>query len=207
MARVKVPRKSTHIDMTAMCDVAFLLLTFFILTAKPRPQDPIPVDIPSSSVEVAIPDENVLLLTIGDGGKVFYTVDGADVRKQTLLQMGEKYKINFTPEEQNKFMSTTIFGVPIGSLKQFLALDGNDKKNYKQPGIPYDTTANNELSDWIRESRKVNASIKSKALMISIKGDNKEKYPAVQKLIAILQKQKVNKFSLITSLRTAQKTK
>jgi len=34
MPRVKVARKSTAIDMTAMCDVAFLLLTFFILTAN-----------------------------------------------------------------------------------------------------------------------------------------------------------------------------
>ena len=36
MPKVKIPRKSTAIDMTAMCDVAFLLLTFFILTTKFR---------------------------------------------------------------------------------------------------------------------------------------------------------------------------
>ncbi|RPI68323.1 MAG: biopolymer transporter ExbD, partial [Ignavibacteriales bacterium] len=34
MPKVKVPRKSTLIDMTAMCDVAFLLLTFFMLTTQ-----------------------------------------------------------------------------------------------------------------------------------------------------------------------------
>jgi len=206
MARVKVPRKSTHIDMTAMCDVAFLLLTFFILTAKPRPNDPVPVDIPASSVEVTVPEENVLLLTVGQG-KVFYTVDGADIRKQTLIQMGDKYGIKFTPEEQNKFMGTNIFGVPIGQLKGFLALEGDQKKNFKQPGIPHDTTANNELADWIRESRKVNAALHNKALYVSIKGDNREEYPTIKKLITVLQKQKVNKFSLITTLRTAPKKK
>jgi biopolymer transport protein ExbD len=42
MPRVKVARKSTATDMTAMCDVAFLLLTFFILTAKPKTPDPVP---------------------------------------------------------------------------------------------------------------------------------------------------------------------
>ncbi|MEY4291989.1 MAG: hypothetical protein RIQ61_366, partial [Bacteroidota bacterium] len=31
MPKVKIPRKSTVVDMTAMCDVAFLLLTFFML--------------------------------------------------------------------------------------------------------------------------------------------------------------------------------
>ena len=204
MARVKVPRKSTHIDMTAMCDVAFLLLTFFILTAKPRPQDPVPVDIPPSSYEVPIADENVLLLTVGQG-KVFYTVDGADIRKQTLIQMGQKYNINFTPEEQNKFMGTNIFGVPINQLKYFLSLDANQRKNFKQIGIPHDTTANNELSDWIREARKVGASLHNKALFIAIKGDNKEEYPTIKTLITVLQKQKVNKFSLITTLRAAPK--
>ena len=206
MARVKVPRKSTHIDMTAMCDVAFLLLTFFILSAKPRPQDPIQVDIPASSVETAIPDDNVLLLTVGQG-KVFYTVDGADIRKRTLLQMGEKYKLQFTPEEQVKFANTNIFGVPISQLKGFLALEPAQRKALKQPGIPADTTGNNELADWIRESRKVAAALHNKALRISIKGDNKEEYPTIQKLIAILGKQKVSKFSLITSLRAAPKTK
>lgn len=205
MARVKVPRKSTHIDMTAMCDVAFLLLTFFILSAKPRPQDPIQVDTPASSVEIPIPDENVLLLTVGQG-KVFYTVDAA-VRKETLTRMGDKYNVKFTPEEQQKFANTNIFGVPFNQLKGFLALEPAERKAFKQPGIPYDTTANNELADWIREARRVNVAVNNKAMLVSIKGDNKEEYPTMKKLISLLQKQEVNKFSLITSLRAAPKTK
>ena len=205
MARVKVPRKSTHIDMTAMCDVAFLLLTFFILSAKPRPQDPIQVDTPASSVEVAIPDENVLLLTVGQA-KVFYTIDAA-IRKETLNRMGEKYNTTFTPEEQAKFANTNIFGVPFGQLKSFLALEPAERKAFKQPGIPFDTTGTSELSNWVREARKVNAGVNGKPLLVSIKGDNKEEYPTMKKLIALLQKQEVNKFSLITSLRAAPKTK
>lgn len=206
MARVKVPRKSTHIDMTAMCDVAFLLLTFFILTAKPRPQDPVPVDIPPSSYTVPVLDDNVLLLTVGKG-KVFYTVDGADIRQQTLIQMGQKYNINFTPAEQKRFIGTNIFGVPISQLKQFLALDVEQRKAFVQQGIPSDTTANNELADWIRESRKVAASLHNKSLVIAVKGDNREEYPTIKKLITVLQKQKVNKFSLITTLNAGTKKK
>jgi biopolymer transport protein ExbD len=34
MGKAKVKRASTSIDMTAMCDVSFLLLTFFVLTAR-----------------------------------------------------------------------------------------------------------------------------------------------------------------------------
>ena len=204
MPRVKVQRKSTSIDMTAMCDVAFLLLTFFILTAKPRTEDPVPVDIPASSITQPIPDDNVLLLTVAEQ-KVFFTVDGNDIRIQTLKQMGEKYNVTFTPEEQTKFSGTPIFGVPMNQLKSFLALDAGQKKEYKQPGIPSDTTANNELADWIREARKADASLHNKALRIAIKGDNKEEYPTIKKVIGILQKQRLDKFVLITTVRAATK--
>jgi biopolymer transport protein ExbD len=97
MPRVKVQRKSTAIDMTAMCDVAFLLLTFFILTAKPRTEDPVPVDIPASSITQPIPDDNVLMLTVAEQ-KVFFTVDGNDIRKQTL----NKWVINMVLSLQPK---------------------------------------------------------------------------------------------------------
>jgi biopolymer transport protein ExbD len=189
--------------MTAMCDVAFLLLTFFILTAKPRTEDPVPVDIPASSIEQPIPDDNVLIDCCR--AKSVFSVDGNDIRKQTLNQMGDKYGVKFTVEEQTKFSGTPIFGVPILQLKQFLQLDAAQKKEYKQPGIPNDTTANNELADWIREARKADVALHNRALRISIKGDNKEEYPTIKKVIGILQKQKINKFSLITTIRTEPK--
>lgn len=55
MARIKIPRKSTAIDMTAMCDVAFLLLTFFILTAKLKQEDPLQVDTPAATTKQLFP--------------------------------------------------------------------------------------------------------------------------------------------------------
>jgi biopolymer transport protein ExbD len=204
MPRVKVARKSTAIDMTAMCDVAFLLLTFFILTAKPRTEDPVPIDVPASTAETPLPEENVLLLTVGQG-KVYYSIEGTDIRKQTLEQMGDKYNIKFTAEQKQVFSGVPVLGVPINQLQSFLNLDVDKRKAYKQPGIPNDTTATNELADWIRESRKAVASLHNKPLRISVKGDNKEEYPTIKKIIGILQRQKVNKFSLITSVKTAPK--
>jgi biopolymer transport protein ExbD len=204
MPRVKVARKSTAIDMTAMCDVAFLLLTFFILTAKPRTEDPVPVDVPASSVEMPIPDDNVLLLTIGQG-KVFFTVDGNDIRKQTLTQMGEKYNVPFTAAEKNLFAGIPVFGVPMNQMKSFLALDAEQRRAYKQPGIPVDTMATNELSDWIREARKADVALHNKSLRISIKGDSKEEYPTISKIIRVLERQKASKFSLITTIREVPK--
>src|SRR5215469_14293407 len=102
MARIKVPRKSTAIDMTAMCDVAFLLLTFFILTAKPKTDDPVPVDIPASTEKVILPDANVAQLPVGSK-KVFFSIDGDRVRTELVKQMAAKYKVALTETEVKQF--------------------------------------------------------------------------------------------------------
>jgi biopolymer transport protein ExbD len=126
MPRVKVARKSTAIDMTAMCDVAFLLLTFFILTAKPKVEDPSKAEVPASSAQVVIPEDNVLMVSIGQQNKIFLSFSGNDVRTETLKAMGEKYNVSFTPAEINKFSNTEVFGVPMNQLKQFLSLPSNE---------------------------------------------------------------------------------
>jgi biopolymer transport protein ExbD len=205
MPRVKVARKSTAIDMTAMCDVAFLLLTFFILTAKPRVEDPVKAEVPTSTKEKLVPEDNLGLITVGGNGKVFYSVTGSDVRVETLKAMGDKYNFQFTPEEQLKFSNTEIFGVPMSGLKAFLDMDEDQKKTYQQPGIESDTTGNSELSNWILTSRKAQLGLHGKLLDIAIKGDKKELYPVINTIITTLEKQKLFKFSLITDLKKVPK--
>ena len=201
MPRVKVGRKSTAIDMTAMCDVAFLLLTFFILSAKPKVQEALAADPPASIATFAIPETDFSTLTVAQG-KVFFNVQGADVRIEALKLMGEKNGITFTPQEQQQFAGIESFGVRIGTLKQYLALSNEQKASYQQPGIAVDTTGKNELADWVTSARKSNLALHGVDLQIAIKGDSKEEYPTVQKVISTLQKQGLNKFSLITSLKT-----
>ncbi|MGZ3939709.1 MAG: biopolymer transporter ExbD [Flavisolibacter sp.] len=199
MARIKIPRKSTAIDMTAMCDVAFLLLTFFILTAKLRQEDPLRVDVPAASVKLNVPDLDMATITVGHG-KVFFSIEGTDLRKSLLDEMGKKYNQPFTPEEQVKFAVIPTFGVPMSLLKQYINLSADEKKKYVQPGIPVDSTTNSELFNWIYQARIVDKNLHNKELRFAIKGDSHEKYPEIQKVIDVLQKQAVNKFSLITSL-------
>jgi len=199
MARIKIPRKSTAVDMTAMCDVAFLLLTFFILTAKLKQEDPLRVDVPASTVKVNVPDVDMATITVGHG-KVFFGLEGTDLRKSLLEEIGKKYSTSFTPEEIQKFSLIPTFGVPVNTLKQYLALSTDDKNKYTQPGIPVDTTTNSELFNWIYEARVVTKNLHNKELRFAIKGDSREQYPEIGKIIDVLQKQAVNKFSLITSL-------
>jgi biopolymer transport protein ExbD len=204
MPRVKVARKSTAIDMTAMCDVAFLLLTFFILSAKPKTEDPVRAEVPSSIAKEAIPETDYLIITVGED-KAFLTIEGDDVRREAIKAMSDTYKVNFTPDQINAFAHTESFGVPLATLPAFLSLNATDKTAYKQPGIPVDTTENNDLAHWILQARKANALLHNKDPRVAIKGDSKEQYPVIAKIIKTLQKQKVNKFSLITSLKTVSK--
>lgn len=204
MPRVKVKRASTTIDMTAMCDVSFLLLTFFILTATARPPEVIQVDIPASATQVKLPEDDLGLVTVGGGGKVFFGVANRNVRGRMLELMSEKYAIPFTQEEKVAFSLMDDFGVPIRSLKQLIALDANDRvQPGLQPGIPVDSTdaTSNELFHWIYSARVATKEQKNEEMRVSIKGDAEEKYPAVKQVMDVLQSQGVNKFSLITSLR------
>ncbi len=201
MAKVKMAKKSTTIDMTAMCDVAFLLLTFFILTATAKQPEPLPVDTPASTVQTKLPDSDLATITVGNKGVVFFGVTGRDVRKATLDYMDDKYKIGFTADEKEKFALIENFGVPIQNLKQIIAMKSSDRnKKGLQPGIPKDSL-NNQLADWIQYARKATIDVDQKELSIAIKGDAKEEYPQIRRVMDILQDQKINSFNLVTGLR------
>ncbi|MFM2011023.1 MAG: hypothetical protein RLZZ479_1414 [Bacteroidota bacterium] len=201
---VKMSKKAASIDMTAMCDVAFLLLTFFILTATAKIPEPLPVDAPASTVQTKLPDTDLATITVGKG-KVFFDLKGREVRKRTLELMGQKYEVAFTEEESAKFALMEGIGVPITSLKQLIAMKSSDRsKANLQPGIPKDSL-DNQLSQWIQNARIANIELQDKELQIAIKGDAKEEYPAIKKVMDILQDQKINSFNLVTGLRAKDK--
>jgi biopolymer transport protein ExbD len=194
MGKVKVHRASTSIDMTPMVDLAFLLVTFFMLTTKFAPEEPMAVDMPSSVSEIKLPDTDILTISISKEGTVFFNMDGKYNRQELLEKMGEKYNIQFSPEEVHSFSVMSSMGVPVGNLKQFLAMDNERRKAVRQPGIPCDSL-NNELSDWIVFSRITNPKLR-----IAIKGDQDADYPVVKNVINTLIERKVNRFNLITNL-------
>lgn len=200
---IKMKKKSTSTDMTAMCDVAFLLLTFFILTATAKVPEVMPVDTPASTVQTKLPEKDLATLTVGNG-KVFFDVKGKDVRKRTLELMAQKYNVTFSEEDQNKFAIMESFGVPVQSLKQILDMKPADRKNVQQPGIPKDSL-DNQLADWVQNARLANIELHDKELQLAIKGDAKEEYPVIRKIMDILQDQKINNFSLVTGLRGKEK--
>lgn len=195
MPKVKAARKSTWVDMTAMCDVAFLLLTFFMLTSNFTAKEPVTVNTPSSISEIKIPEVNIMKIMVDMDGKVFFGIDGQEKRISLLEKIGEQYNVSFTPEEKQKFSLITSFGVPVEKLKAFIALK-NEERDMKenQLGIPADSL-NNQFKDWVRLARQVNPAYK-----IAIKADQMTPYPRIREIMNTLQDLDENRYNLITSL-------
>lgn len=81
MGKIKVKRKSTLIDMTAMSDVTVLLLTFFMLTSTFLQKEPTQVVTPPSVSEDLVPESNLVQVLVatdeaGENVKTYITLYG-----------------------------------------------------------------------------------------------------------------------------------
>ena len=200
MARVKPKRHNIRVDMTAMTDVSFLLLTFFILTAQFAKPDVETITTPSSISEKLLPDGSLMtILSTTDGRFYFTPVENGTERMALLNNMGQKYGMTFTDKEKAAFANIESVGVPMNQLKGFLDLSDDDRKAFKsKTGIPMDSTKK-ELIDWVQQSLAVNPDYK-----LAVKGDVETKYPKIKSLFEGLRDIDFLKFWLITSQETAQ---
>ncbi len=216
MAKVKVKKQSTFIDMTAMSDVTVLLLTFFMLTSTFLAKEPVQVVTPASVSEIKIPETNKLTMLIDKDGKLFMSMDNVNDMEETLRRVGADYGITFTPAELNKFKQLPSFGVPIAEMKNYLEMSGDQQNEFVKEymttdrvGIPTKgretvdpetgkVTKDNEFRHWIQQATAVNPD-----LLLAIKSDQTTPYPVVQDVMDNLRDLRKNRYLLITSLKTA----
>lgn len=198
MSRPKIARKSTSVDMTAMCDVAFLLLSFFILTAKPKASENIEVVTPNSVSTKVAPEKDVTLISITKDGKVFLSIESPELKGEVANQLNANNGANLSPADIAAFKKAEFFGTPISQLKSALQLPSDKLKSSTLPGIPVQDTLHNELTAWMRAVVAASASSGTK-LNILLKGDNDSKYPAFKSVKTALLKNDQPKFQMITN--------
>jgi len=202
MPSVKIPRKSTFVDMTPFVDVAFLILTFFIMATKFKPEEPVEIKTPNSVSTKDLPDNDALQVTFDSTGRVFFSVlseKDRTIKYNVIKHINETRTLGLTEAEMQNFARTPSVGVPFSGLKQLLAIPVEDQKNFKQPGIPLDTLGG-ELYYWIRDAV---GTFTGKKLQYLIKGDNSAKYPAFKQVLNAFKKNDIFKFQMITMLEDA----
>jgi len=196
MARAKIKRGSTTVDMTAMCDVAFLLLTFFILAAQFKPSEAVEVTPPASVSNKHAPQKDYFNVTIDKTNRVFIDMDDA-IKGDVLEELGKERNIKFSPADIKSFEQATFVGVPLSQLNQFTRLTAEQisKEKASFPGVPVDS-AHNELQAWISAVQAVSL---GKKLNFLIKGDNASKYTAFRDVISSFKKNDIYKYNLVTN--------
>jgi biopolymer transport protein ExbD len=233
MGKVKIKKKETRIDMTAMSDVTVLLLTFFMLTSTFLQKEPVTVITPPSVSEEKVPVANLLSVLVSPEGKVYLEVLGSqdstdnkrkgseNVRANMLKYMAEHYNalhpganINFTDQELATFAKCNAFGVPITRMKEWLNMETEvrDKALQEGPGVPIDMNEDpnrpNEFQMWVQaaynsiDDELQEAVVKGNG--IAIKADQTTPYSVVNVVMDNLQTIKMNKFTLMTALKTEE---
>lgn len=204
------------LDMTPMVDLAFLLVTFFMLTASFRMAEPVVVDPPSSIGEVALPD-NHIMVTIDDKGRSFFGISNSTAKEAALLEMAAKYQVAFSKDQVVKFTGLTSFGVDIKDLPRYLDAKEEERKNFQpQRGVPLDTIIpNNQLKDWIaiggkkavevyneakQKAQDANQEFSAEKPRYAIKAASKTPYIFVKDVVKNFTDLKIYQFNLITSL-------
>jgi len=218
MPKIKMPKSTPSIDMTPMVDLAFLLVTFFMLAASFRSSEPVEVDTPSSISDKIIPD-NVVLVTIDKGGRVFFNMSDPEARRELIMGMKDKYKINLSPEQIDKFTFMSSFGCTMAELPSYIDKSAEERKMFNTKGIPTDST-NNQLKDWIYYGNiaAINTG-KTAYEEAKLKGDNPDVndfkpkfilkvdgdavYVHAQNVIDVFRDLNLNNLNFITSLEQA----
>ena len=200
MPSVKMPKKSTDTDMTPFVDIAFLILSFFIMATKFKPPETVTIETPGSVSSAVLPESNAVMISMDSLNRVFFTVlseKDPEMYGRVIQSINSSQNLNLTPAEMANFKNVYMLGVPFAGLKQLLATPLNEQKAEKFPGIPVMDTLNNQLIWWVRAAKEAFA---GKSLKYLIKGDNNSKYPAFEGVIDALKKNDEFKYNLVTSL-------
>lgn len=198
MPKVKIPRKSTNTDMTPFVDVAFLILSFFIMATRFKPPEPVEITAPNSVSAQPLPENNAVMISIDKDNRVYFTImskSDESLARATVEEAAKARGVTFTPQQLSSYRSGNLLGMPFAKLGALLSLPPNEQMKVKQEGIPVLDSANNELTYWIAGAKQAFA---GQPLKYLIKGDGASKYPTFKAVVDALKKNDEQKYNLVT---------
>jgi biopolymer transport protein ExbD len=199
MPSVKIPKKSTENDMTPFVDIAFLILSFFIMATKMKPPEPVEITTPNSVSTKELPANDAIMVEMDGTGRVFFSMlaeNDPQAKLNVIRNLNTTRNMGLSEAEMQNFVRTYSIGVPFTQVKQLLATPADAQKDIKQPGIPIRDTLNNELTIWIRDAV---SAMSGRKLNYLIKADNNAKYPDFKNVLAAFKKNDIYKFQLVTN--------
>jgi biopolymer transport protein ExbD len=192
MAAVKPKRHGPAMDMTAMCDVAFLLLTFFIMASSFKSEETVTINTPSSISQDLIPETDASMVSIDSEGRYYFGIVDPSQRDDFAKVLSDKYSLGLTNKELVQFTTLSEVGVPMKQLKAYINLTEKERESYSLTGIPLDST-DTEMVNWVRTFGE---SFPNST--ITVRGDGSTPYPALRNLFKQFGAADLNKFKLIT---------
>jgi biopolymer transport protein ExbD len=196
MPSVKIKKHVPENDMTPFVDVAFLILSFFMLATKFKPEEAVEIKTPGSVSSAAVPEKDAFTVSIDKGGRAFVTMDNPEFKKVLMDNLNTTRSLGLTPAEVKAFVNAPSIGVPFAQLKSFLAMDAEQQKKVNQPGIPMADSTGGELYYWVRDAL---VAYSGRKLNLLIKADNDTKYPDFKNVLNAFKKNDQNKFLLVTA--------
>ncbi|HMO32786.1 MAG TPA: biopolymer transporter ExbD [Lacibacter sp.] len=186
-----------QLDMNPMVDMAFLLVTFFLLATSFKNLEPTRIILPRSISKTELPDKEVIQITMNRNGDVFFGLENQGSRTALLERFADAYGVELTAADKHIFSLLPGIGVPAAELLGFLRLTPEERQHRRQPGIPR-SEGGNELEDWIILARTLQPRAR-----VAIKADRETPYKHVDAIIKTLIKNNVLRFHLITEIRRA----
>src|SRR5512135_1445634 len=127
MPKIKKGRIAVKIDMTPMVDVAFLLLTFFMLTTQFRPPEEVQIVLPSSHSAFKLPESNVMLISISKDNRILLGVDSPRLMGRLF---GEQNRLRLAVEVTTKELPDLLIQARIANPKLRTVVKGDVDAEY-----------------------------------------------------------------------------
>lgn len=127
MAVKKKPRVGIKMDMTPMVDVAFLLLTFFMLTTQFKPPESVQIELPSSHSAFKLPETDVMIITVTKDGRIFLGVDQQQLRERLF---GPEFRLSASVEVESKALADLLIQARIANPKLRTVISGDKTAPY-----------------------------------------------------------------------------